>query len=224
MTALAITLCNWIGSEKIVIGLEGHGREHVQDNIDTSRTVGWFTTIYPVLLRIEQGFDYGDLIKSIKEQNRQIPDKGIGYGVLKYIAKEPLLQNKDPWDIVFNYLGQVDNVINKSDWFTAAIEATGTSESTSHEIVETISVNGSIRSSNLCLTWRYSTAHFEERTLQTLVNNYRLNLVKLIEHCIDQAGKGTVYTPSDYGLGSDISYRELDNFLEDNDTDDIMSF
>ncbi|MEJ7558099.1 MAG: amino acid adenylation domain-containing protein [Pedobacter sp.] len=224
MTALAITLCNWIGSEKIVIGLEGHGREHVQDNIDTSRTVGWFTTIYPVLLRIEPGFDYGDLIKSNKEQIRQIPDKGIGYGVLKYIAKEPLLQNKDPWDIVFNYLGQVDNVINKSEWFTAAIEATGTSENTSHEIVETISVNGSIKRSNLCLTWRYSTAHFEEHTLQTLVNNYQLNLVKLIEHCVDQAGKGTVYTPSDYGLGSDISYRELDNFLEDNDTDDIMSF
>jgi amino acid adenylation domain-containing protein/non-ribosomal peptide synthase protein (TIGR01720 family) len=224
MTALGITLCNWIGSEKIVIGLEGHGREHLQDNIDISRTVGWFTTIYPVLLRIEPGFDYGDLIKSIKEQNRQIPDKGIGYGVLKYIAKEPLLQQKDPWEIVFNYLGQVDNVINKSDWFTAATEATGTSESTSHEIVETISINGSVRSNNLCLTWRYSTAHFEAHTLQTLASNYQLNLVNLIEHCIDQAGKRTVYTPSDYGLGSDISYQELDNFLEDNDTDDIMSF
>jgi amino acid adenylation domain-containing protein/non-ribosomal peptide synthase protein (TIGR01720 family) len=224
MTALAITLCDWIGSKKIVVGLEGHGREHLQDDIDTSRTVGWFTTIYPVLLRREPGIEYGDLIKSIKEQNRQIPDKGIGYGVLKYIAKEPLLQQRDPWDIVFNYLGQVDNVVNKSDWFTGASEAIGTSESTSHEIVETISVNGSIKSSNLCLTWRYSTAHFEEHTLQTLVNNYQINLIKLIEHCIDQADKGTVYTPSDFGLGSDISYQELDNFLDDDDTDDIMSF
>ncbi|HSF45288.1 MAG TPA: amino acid adenylation domain-containing protein, partial [Chitinophagaceae bacterium] len=109
LCALAATLCKWAGISKVVIGLEGHGREEVAVNIDTSRTVGWFTTLYPLLLEMGKLTEPGEMIKSVKEQLRTLPDKGLAYGVLKYINKEEVLQNKPGWDILFNYLGQLDN-------------------------------------------------------------------------------------------------------------------
>ena len=128
LSALAKTLCQWTGNDKAVIEMEGHGREAIgnaneeADKADTSRTVGWFTTHYPVLLEINPNKGEDDLIKTVKEQLRQIPDKGIGYGVLKYLNKEDsLLRAKNP-DIVFNYLGQADNVLSSGKWFTLATE------------------------------------------------------------------------------------------------------
>ena len=82
-----------------------------------------------------------DLIKSVKEQLRKVPDKGIGYGVLKYINKEKHIQNsKDP-DIIFNYLGQLDNVLGNSKWFTSATESAGSSSSGEYVQSNKISVN-----------------------------------------------------------------------------------
>lgn len=114
--------------------------------------------------------------------------------------------------------------MNTSLWLTAGTEPTGASESELREIFETISINGGIRAGELRLSWKYSTAHFEEDTIKILAGNYQDNLKKLIVYCIAQAGKDAVYTPSDYGLESDITYQELDKFLGEDDTDDIMSF
>ena len=66
-----------------MIGLEGHGREDIAAGIDTSRTVGWFTSLYPVVLEVPASPGADALIKSVKEQLRRVPDKGMGYGVLK---------------------------------------------------------------------------------------------------------------------------------------------
>ncbi len=74
LCALAITLCDWNKQDKVVIGLEGHGREEVGEKIDISRTVGWFTSLYPLLLEVKTRKKQADvLIKSVKEQMRQIP-------------------------------------------------------------------------------------------------------------------------------------------------------
>ena len=94
LCALALTLCEFGKTEKVTIGLEGHGRENINEDIDTSRTVGWFTNLYPVLLKLNKDRDLSDSIKSVKEQLRNIPDKGLGYGVLRYINKEERLSGK----------------------------------------------------------------------------------------------------------------------------------
>ncbi|MGI8634025.1 MAG: condensation domain-containing protein, partial [Segetibacter sp.] len=167
LCALAITICKWSNSEKIIIGLEGHGREGIGEGIDTSRTVGWFTTLYPVLLEIEKGKIEDSWIKSIKEQLRQVPDKGLGYGVLKYINKEEALQNTEPWEIVFNYLGQLDNIVRESKWFAGAGESTGAGMS-EELLTEKLSVNSVVRAGQLIVNWSYSKNHYNDETIANL--------------------------------------------------------
>ncbi|MEO7533118.1 MAG: amino acid adenylation domain-containing protein, partial [Ferruginibacter sp.] len=215
LAALARTLSNWSSNENVVIGLEGHGREAIAEGIDTSRTVGWFTTLYPVLIKtptVTNGTD--ELIKSVKEQLWAIPEKGIGYGVLKYINKEASLQGKDPWDIIFNYLGQTDNVVRESNWFTGAGESAGAARSNELEVQEKLSVTSVVQGGELVLNWGYSNLHYERATIEQLAKDYALNLQNIIDHCIAQQQLDqTVYTPSDYGLAAEVSYQELDIFL-----------
>jgi non-ribosomal peptide synthase protein (TIGR01720 family) len=214
LSALAKTLYEWSNTDKVIIGLEGHGREMIAEGIDTSRTVGWFTTIYPVLLNAGAE-KVEDLIKSVKEQLRQVPDRGLGYGVLRYINKEEALQGRDCWDIVFNYLGQLDNVVRESKWLSAAEESTGAGRGEEYVVREKISVTGLIQGGELILKWIYSSHHYEQETIRMLAEEFISNLEILIAHCTDQQRNIVVYTPSDYGLGSDVTYEELDGFLNE---------
>ncbi len=227
LCAMAMTLCKWSGKDKIIIGLEGHGRDDIGEGIDTNRTVGWFTSLYPVLLETEANNRPDDWIKSVKEQMRKIPDMGLGYGVLKYLNKEESMQGKEPWDVIFNYLGQFDNVVRESEWLTSADESTGLGKSKEQIVNEKLTINCHVKDGELVLNWNYSTKHYQDETIRNLVADYMSKLELLINHCISQqASGGVVYTPSDYGLGSNISYEELDRFLhekEDN-VDNIISF
>ena len=81
LTALGIVLTRWVGSSKVLVDVEGHGREEEEvDGVDMSRTVGWFTVIYPVCLEIKEDWGLGERIKRVKEQLRGVPGGGIGYG------------------------------------------------------------------------------------------------------------------------------------------------
>lgn len=223
LCALAKTISEWTKTSDVVIGMEGHGREHIATDIDLTKTVGWFTTLYPLYLDTSEATTPANLIKAVKEQLRQIPDKGLGYGVLRYINKEPLIKN-DAWDVQFNYLGQLDNVVRESKLLSIASESTGAGKSEEQTVNEKLSINSHIREGVLVLNWSYSNMHYNEETIKTLANRFILNLEFLIEHCLDQEKSGSVYTPSDYGLGSHVSYQELDAFLEEDDSDNIMTF
>ena len=87
------------------IDLEGHGRETLDSNLDLTKTIGWFTSVYPVYLKLSEPSNLDKSIKEVKEQLRQIPEKGITYGIASSIKKQipPI-----PTKIAFNYLGQWD--------------------------------------------------------------------------------------------------------------------
>src|SRR6185503_2426236 len=99
LTSLAISIADVLKKERLLVELEGHGREEIAEHIDVSRTVGWFTSVYPLLVDItEPGASIDHLVK-IKEQMRKIPNKGIGFGVLRYLnptAKEMLEKLRRP--------------------------------------------------------------------------------------------------------------------------------
>src|SRR5215204_899529 len=215
LSALAKTLCNWQRTDSIVIGLEGHGREQIAEGLDISRTVGWFTSMYPVLLDLRTAKGPGETIKEVKEQLRQVPDKGLGFGVLKYLKKDEKYVSRQQWDIIFNYFGQLDNVVENGKWLSAASESRGVGMSEKHEVNELISINAMIRNGQLVLDWGYSKLHFTEETILTLTNEYKSNLELLIAHCIAGGRSGTTFTPSDYGLGSETTNTELDAFLDE---------
>ncbi|PES28329.1 hypothetical protein CN497_25175, partial [Priestia megaterium] len=84
LTALARVIGRWSGQASTLIQLEGHGREELFDGVDLTRTVGWFTSLFPV--RLTPADTLGESIKQIKEQLRSIPNKGIGFGALRYLG------------------------------------------------------------------------------------------------------------------------------------------
>ena len=144
LSALSATLCQWSGNDQVVIGLEGHGREAISEDVDTSRIVGWFTSLYPILLT--DNSEAGTLIKGVKEELRRIPDKGLGYGVLKYMVGQAGLEGDDNWDIVFNYLGQLDIAVRAGGSLKMAGEPRGAWASEAQESATKLSVNKALSS------------------------------------------------------------------------------
>lgn len=104
LSALSYTLFELTGGKVNHIILEGHGREEIDSHLDITNTVGWFTTMYPVRLEVNDGL--GNTIKTIKETLRRIPNRGIGFGPLVGYHPEALPK------ISFNYLGQFDREDN----------------------------------------------------------------------------------------------------------------
>ena len=128
LTALARAWNQWSGSPVLFTNLEGHGRENLFDDVDLSRTVGWFTSIFPLRLELPASgnrWEPGAALKAIKEQLRQVPQHGIGYGILRYLCPDLDLAAQPEPSIVFNYLGQYDHVLAGSKLFRFASESTG---------------------------------------------------------------------------------------------------
>ncbi|PSL44170.1 non-ribosomal peptide synthase protein (TIGR01720 family)/amino acid adenylation domain-containing protein [Chitinophaga niastensis] len=213
LSALALTLSAWNSSDAVIIGLEGHGREEIISGIDTSHIVGWFTSLYPVLLQITPGGEPGDILAAVKEQLRQVPDKGIGYGVLKYLNKATYLQGKDPWDIIFNYLGQLDHAINTDSKVHLSAASSGSAVGNNYPIKEKLSVSAFIRGGELVMGWSYSKKHYLSDSISSLTTTYLSHLQSLITHCISCTSP--VYTPADFGLGGEVANEELKRFLAD---------
>ena len=109
--------------------LEGHGREDIFPNVDVSRTVGWFTSIFPLVLKTNPDWNLGTLVKSVKEQVRAIPHRGNEFGVHRYLGDEEsrrqLAACAQP-AVAFNYLGRVDRISGtETGPFALAAESTG---------------------------------------------------------------------------------------------------
>ncbi|MVT45212.1 amino acid adenylation domain-containing protein, partial [Chitinophaga oryziterrae] len=211
LSALASTLNEFSGNTELLLGLEGHGRDLTIEAVDVSRTVGWFTSLYPVLLRTMANDSYGNLIKGIKEQLRAVPDKGIGYGILKYLSADPLSAKGNCWDVTFNYLGQLDNILDNNKWLTEAVESAGQSMHEENSRDSILNISCMVREGRLEMNWNYSRCHFGQNTIARLAGQYIEMLLSLIKHCTEQPR--TSFTPSDYGLADKISYKELDAFM-----------
>jgi hypothetical protein len=146
LTALGMTVNEWTGRDKILVRLEGHGREKLASDLDLSRTIGWFTSECPVILDMDNSGDIPYQIKQVKEKIRNIPKKGVGYGILKYVTssenKYSMKFNLKP-EISFNYLGQFDQDI-KSDIFELSKVSPGYSMSPDSEREYALYINGMI--------------------------------------------------------------------------------
>ncbi|MCA1634099.1 MAG: condensation domain-containing protein, partial [Acidobacteria bacterium] len=88
MTALVQSCAAWTGMRSMVVDMEGHGREAIFEDVDLSRTVGWFTTVFPVLLDIEEAATPLDALRLVKESLRAVPNRGLGYGVTRYLSPD----------------------------------------------------------------------------------------------------------------------------------------
>ncbi|WP_213764828.1 non-ribosomal peptide synthetase [Caballeronia sp. dw_19] len=198
LTALGRALCNWTGRERIRIDLEGHGREDIFDDLDLSRTVGWFTSLYPISLE-PQG-DVGTALGRVKEALRGIPDRGLGFGVLKYLgddADRHALGSIEPSRVVFNYLGQFDQSFDATSAWQPAPEAAGRSQDQGAPLPHDLSVSAKVLDGALTLSVGYSGERYRASTVEGLIDGIRVELERVIEHCTSGA---TGVTPSDFEL------------------------
>ena len=200
LTALARVVSRWTAQPHALIRLEGHGREDLFDALDLSRTVGWFSNVYTV--RLTPQASLADSIMTIKEQLRAVPDKGIGYGALRYLGRESArqtLQALPLGSIVFNYLGQFDGSFDAPEaLFTPSADSSGASQSAAAPLAAPISINGQVYAGELRLSWTFSGAVFERETVQRLADEYAAELQQLIAHCTTEGVAGV--TPSDFPL------------------------
>jgi non-ribosomal peptide synthase protein (TIGR01720 family) len=213
LTALAQTFTGWTGSDRLLIDLEGHGREDLFPDLDLSRTVGWFTSIFPVALVLPQG-SLGKMLKSIKEQLRKIPSGGVGYGALRYLSSSAgadRLRTQLPAQVCFNYLGQLDPGAPERRLFTLAPESTGGEHATTNPMRYELTISAEIAAGRLGMTWSYSRSRYRRTTIETLGASYRQYLCELITHCLSIDAGG--YTPSDFP-DVDIEQDALDALLE----------
>ncbi|MEM8909488.1 MAG: condensation domain-containing protein, partial [Bacteroidota bacterium] len=174
------------------------------------------TNLFPFGLSLEANMNWGDLIKSVKEQLRAVPEKGMGYGLLRYLHPETSVNTAlatNDWDMVFNYLGQIDNIIDESSWFTPASEAIGRSKGALYPFDSKLMVDGFVVGQQLTFSWSYSTRQYHDATIEQLAQQYLDQLTALVEHCMAQTE--VAYTPSDYDLPASVDYQDLTAFLNE---------
>lgn len=215
LTALVQAFTRWTGEPTLLVDLEGHGRENIDDEVNLSRTIGWFTSVFPVLLNLGDTFDPGNGLKKVKEQLRSIPNRGIGYGVLRYLSDEPeiteQLRTLPQAEVVFNYLGQFDQNISQSSLFDLAPESSGLANSPKGKRSHLLEINGMVSQGKLQLKWSYSQNIHNRATVEALAHDYMEALRLLIAHCQSPDAGG--FTPSDFPLAQ-LEQNELDAALE----------
>ena len=210
LTALGQALAQWTRTRTLMFRWEGHGREDIVDDVDVSRTVGCFTSFFPVVLTLGEASDPKALLITVKEQLRQIPNRGIGYGVLHYLRKDQegvkKLRLLSQPEVSFNYLGQFDQATIESSLFRPVSEAAGLVRSPQDFRAFLLEVNALIIKGQLQINWTYSTNLHSQETIEHVTQGFMDALRALITHC--QSPNAGGYTPSDFPLAG-LDQKEL---------------
>ncbi|TKI15898.1 amino acid adenylation domain-containing protein, partial [Lysinibacillus sphaericus] len=176
--------------ERILINIEGHGREEISSDLNIQRTVGWFTSIFPIILN---GNTTNMLhhITLTKEQLRNIPKKGFNYGIIKYLKDKKSNLNCNP-KISFNYLGDFSNLNNelKNKWENIDVSISdifkGYDLSQDSLNLYTLDITSLIIEGKLNINFEYDKAVLSKKEVKDLINIYNDNLLYVINYCTNQ--------------------------------------
>lgn len=204
ITALMLGFEKWANIRSLCLGLEKHGRKF--NDIDLTSTVGWFTTYFPVSLKVDNGGRLKSSIVLIKEKLRSIPNEGIGYGVLRYLKKLDELTQNPP--VIFNFLGNQkpfdSKIFGKGKFMSEGVR------SPASERNHFLEINAFIEEGRLNLYFSFSEKIHRPETVQKLVGYFEYALRELIEHCSSR--EVSEYTPSDFPE-ADLSQDDFDTLL-----------
>jgi non-ribosomal peptide synthase protein (TIGR01720 family) len=191
LAALALALSRWTGQRRVGVDLEGHGREDLLDGVDLSRTVGWFTSIYPVTLEVPDtgDSDWRALIKSVRRQLRAIPGHGIGFGALRYLgppaARDRLRAHSARPQVAFNYLGQWDT--QPAGPHGRLCHAVHGSLGQDHDPADQgpylIEIVGAVQAGRLEFSWYYQPGIHDLATIQAVARDFTDALRRIAHDC-----------------------------------------
>ncbi|MGH3572964.1 MAG: amino acid adenylation domain-containing protein, partial [Pseudonocardiaceae bacterium] len=221
LSALGRVLSKWTGCERVLIALEGHGREEILDGVDLSRTVGWFTTQFPLALTVPAGSDWRAVLTSVKEQLRAVPHRGLSYGALRYLSREDspaAALHSDPRpQVCFNYHGQWvtthrDAAAAAGGLYRAQRDSIGADLAPDQPAPHLLDVSGQVSNGELELTWLYSRQVHDNATVRQLAEDMIKALGEIVDHCAQPGVGGR--TPSDFPLAR-LDQAGLDRLVGD---------
>jgi non-ribosomal peptide synthase protein (TIGR01720 family) len=201
LSALAWALCRWTGERRVSIDLESHGREEILDGVDLSRTVGWFTTMFPVALTVPDGAEprWRDLIRSVRRQLRAVPGNGLGFGALRYLgspqARQRLAAAGPGPQISFNYLGQwaASSQDHASQGpgartpgrglYRAVHGSIGQAHDPAAPGAHLLEVVGAVQNGQLGFTWLYQPDQHHETSVQAVADDFAEALRGIARDC-----------------------------------------
>ena len=201
---LGVALGPVVDGPSLYVDVEGHGREHVGDDVDVSRTVGWFTSIFPV--RVDVQATVTTAVADVKEQLRALPRHGMGFGLLKYLTRQADLQSFPRPEVSFNYLGRYVEA-GDTTGFTMTGDPTGASVGPANRRAHVIDVEAQIQDGRLLVTWTYSQALHDRASIERLARLFDEALRAFVEEA--SAEGRTAPTPADFPL-ADLDARSLD--------------
>lgn len=215
LAALAAAVSGWTGNPTVAVMVEGHGRDELSHELDTSRTVGWFTAMFPVALDASDVSDLSRHIRRTKESLRRVPSGGVVYGVLRYLGSAGADQAPSAApEITFNYLGNFDADFARS-LFTATTAGVGPTTSPAAARAPGLEINVMIAAGRTTISIEYNRHEFEEATICTFAASLRGWVLRIIEHCVAR-GQAEL-TPSDLDYRGLRDLQEYDSFLRQND-------
>lgn len=182
LAALEMALNYYNKKGKVLVNVEAHGREELLNNINITRTVGWFTSMYPIILNTSIS-NIPSHIKYIKNMMKEIPNKGFDFNILRFangnkdFAK---LAKRLEGGISFNYLGEMDV---KSEMF-GLYDYKLYSASENRWPYE-LDINGMIVAQQLSFEIKYNTFKYKEEEINEIINYYKLSLKSILAHCKD---------------------------------------
>ncbi|MER6470635.1 non-ribosomal peptide synthase/polyketide synthase [Streptomyces collinus] len=212
LSALGRTLARWCGRETVLVGVEGHGREDLFDDLDLSRTVGWFTAEYPLALTVAPDAGWHDTLRSVKEQLRAVPLHGLSHGALRHLLPGSPLAGAPAPQIGFNYHGRWDTGGDGSGLYRAALPPAGSDTDPDAPRPYLLDLTGVVQAGRLELGWTYPPAVYDESTVRALAEEMCAALREIAAHCARPDAGGR--TPSDYPLAG-LGQRELDRLVGD---------
>ncbi|WP_100001466.1 non-ribosomal peptide synthetase [Bacillus velezensis] len=185
LTAAALALRDWTGGGRLRIAMEGHGREHIMPELDISRTVGWFTSMYPVLIDLNTaGAELGTAVKTVKDTLGRIPDKGIGYGILKYMTppEQKTIRFRQAPEISFNYLGQFNDTEDQHTFSLSGL-ASGHDITPTWQREQAVEMSAMAAQNKLHFSLSYPPSRFRKETMEQLLQTLQQYLRDIMAHC-----------------------------------------
>ena len=202
--ALAQTVYHYTGIPRVVLELEGHGREEIDDSIDVSRTVGWFTSLFPVALTVEEP-GLGEQIKAMKEQLRHIPSNGLGFGLYRYGPGAGTVPTESGKHIRLNYIGEPESATGRL--FRIVHDESGADIGRLNHLTCAMELLAMIVDGQLRIKLTYSRTRYRKETAERFLERYINQIGIVLEHCRRKDARQ--FTPSDFDA-AELSQSELD--------------
>lgn len=205
--ALMLTLRKFNDSDYVGINLEGYGRDVWGDTMNLERTIGWFTSIYPIAICIKEE-PLNMQIKKVKEMLRKVPRGGNGFSALRYLEK--LISYDEEKQINFNYLGDISSYAN-NNIFKLENESMKLVSDSQNYLNFLLDVNAVVINGELKVQMEFSKNIYEKDTVQYLLDEFLITIEKVVNYCMEM--KKVEFTSSDFEM-VELSMEEL-NLLFD---------